>query len=63
MNNAVSKGTVISYVDDISIQTNSYEQMYETLEECDKIFQIENLKAVPDKTFFMLKKKPNFLDT
>ena len=31
------KGTVITYVDDIFIQTNSYEQMFETLTEYHKI--------------------------
>ena len=30
--------------------------MYETLEEYHKILQKENLKAAPDKTYFMLKK-------
>ena len=32
----IRKGTVITYVDDILIQTNSYEQMYETLIEYHK---------------------------
>ena len=50
------KGTVITYVDDIFIQTNSYAQMYETLIEYHKILLKENLKAAPDKTYFMLKK-------
>ena len=52
----IRKGTVITYVDDIFIQTTTYDQMYETLEEYHKILQKENLKAAPDKTFFMLKK-------
>ena len=52
----IRKGTVITYVDDIFIQTNSYEQMYETLIEYHKILLKENLKAAPDKTYFMLKK-------
>ena len=52
----IRKGTVITYVDDIFIQTNSYEQMFETLIEYHKILLKENLKAAPDKTFFMLKK-------
>ena len=52
----VRKGTVITYVDDIFIQTNSYPQMYETLIEYHKILLKENLKAAPDKTYFMLKK-------
>ena len=56
----IKKGTVITYVDDIFIQTNSYEQMYETLIEYHKILSKENLKAAPDKTYFMLK-KVNFL--
>ena len=30
--------------------------MYESLEEYHKILQKENLKAAPDKTYFMLKK-------
>ena len=47
------KGTVINYVDDIFIQTTTYDQMYETLEEYHKK---ENLKAAPDKIYFMLKK-------
>ena len=51
----IRKGTVITYVDDIFIQTNSYEQMYETLIEYHKILLKENLEAAPDKTFFMLK--------
>ena len=52
----IRKGTVITYVDDIFIQTTTYEQMYETLEEFHKILQKENLKTAPDKTYFMLKK-------
>ena len=52
----IRKGTVITYVDDIFIQTNSYEQMFETLIEYHKILLKENLKAEPDKTYFMLKK-------
>ena len=43
MKNTVSKGTAITYVDDIFIQTNSYEQVYETLKDYHKILQIENL--------------------
>ena len=52
----IRKGTVITYVDDIFIQTNAYEQMYETLIEYHKVLLKENLKAAPDKTYFMLKK-------
>ena len=52
----IRKGTVISYVDDIFTQTNSYPQMNETLIEYHKILLKENLKAAPDKTYFMLKK-------
>ena len=52
----IPKGTVITYVDDIFIQTNSYEQMYETLIDYHKVLLKENLKAAPDKTYFMLKK-------
>ena len=52
----IRKGTVINYVDDIFIQTTTYDQMYETMEEYQKILQKENLKAAPDKTYFMLKK-------
>ena len=52
----IRKGTVITYVDDIFIRTNSYEQMFETLIEYHKILLKENLKAAPDKTYFMLKK-------
>ena len=46
----IRKGTEITYVDDIFIQTNSYPQMYETSIENHKIFLKENLKAAPDKT-------------
>ena len=35
----IRKGTVITYVDDIFIQTTTYDQMYETLEEYHKILQ------------------------
>ena len=52
----IRKGTVITYVDDIIIQTNSHEQMFETLIEYHKILLKENLKAAPEKTYFMLKK-------
>ena len=52
----IRKGTVITYVDDIFIQTNSYEQMYETLIEYHKVLLKENLKAASDKKYFMLKK-------
>ena len=52
----IRKGTVITYVDDIFIQTTTHDQMKETLEEYHKILQKENLKATPDKTYFMLKK-------
>ena len=51
----IRKGTVITYVDDIFIQTTTYEQMYETMEEYHKILPKENFKAAPDKTYFMLK--------
>ena len=50
----IRKGTVITYVDDIFIQTNLYEQIYETLIEYHKILLKENLKAAPEKTYFML---------
>ena len=50
------KRTVITYVDDIFIQTNPYEQMYKTLQDYHKILLKENLKAAPDKTNFLLKK-------
>ena len=52
----IRKGTVIIYVDDIFVQTTTYEHMYETLEEYHKILPKENLRAAPDKTCFMLKK-------
>ena len=44
----IRKGTLITYVDDIFIQTTTYDQMYETLEEYHKILEKENLKAAPD---------------
>ena len=50
------KGTVITYVDDIFIQINTYNQMYETFTEYHKVLLKENLEAAPDKTYFMLKK-------
>ena len=46
----IRKGTVITYLVDIFIQTTAYEQMYETLEEYHKILQKENLNGTPDKT-------------
>ena len=52
----IRKGTVITYVVVIFIQTNSYEQMYETLIEYHKVLLKENLKAALDKTYFMSKK-------
>ena len=52
----IRKGTVITYVDEIFVQTTTYEQMYETLEEYHKTLQKENFKAAPDNTYFMLKK-------
>ena len=52
----IRKGTVITYVDDIFIQTNSYPQMYETFIDYHKILLNKHLKAAPDKTYFMLKK-------
>ena len=52
----IRKGTVITYVDNIFIQTNSYQQMHETLIEYHKILLKENLKAAPDKSYFKLKK-------
>ena len=52
----ICKGTVITYVDDIFIQRNSYDQMYETLIEYHKALLKENLKAAPVKTYFMLKR-------
>ena len=52
----IRKGTVIAYVYDIFIQTNSYQQMYEIIIEYHKILLKENLKAAPDKPYFMLKK-------
>ena len=38
------------------IQANPYEQMYETLIEYHKVLLKENLKAAPDKTYFMFEK-------
>ena len=52
----IRKGTVITYVDDIFIQTNKYEEMYHTLEEYHKNLLKENLNTAPDKTYFVLKK-------
>ena len=52
----IRKGKAITYVDDIFIQTTTYDQIYETLEEYHKILQKENLNAAPDKTYFMLRK-------
>ena len=52
----IRKRNVITYVDDIFIKTNTYEEMYHTLEENHKILLKENFKAAPDKTYFMLKK-------
>ena len=52
----IRKGTVITYVDDIFIQTYSYEQKNETLIEFHKTLLKENLKAAPKKTYFMLKR-------
>ena len=52
----IRKRTVITYVDDIFIQTNSYEQTYETLIEYQKILLKQNFKAAPDETYFVLKK-------
>ena len=49
----IRKGTVITYVDDIFIQTNSYEQVYKTLKQYHKMLLKENLKAAPDKTYFI----------
>ena len=46
----IRKEAVITYVDDIFIQTNSYPQMYETLIEYDNILLKKNPKAAPDKT-------------
>ena len=40
----IRKGTVITYVGDIFIQTTTYEQMYETLEEYHKISKKKILK-------------------
>ena len=39
----IRKGTVMTYVDDIFIQKNTYEEMYNTLEEYHKILLKENL--------------------
>ena len=52
----IRKGTVITYVDDIFIQTNTYEEMHKTFEEYHKTLLKDKLKAAPDKTNFMLKK-------
>ena len=52
----IRKGTVITYVDDIFIQTNSYPQMYETLIEYRKILLKENLEAAPDKNILHVEK-------
>ena len=46
----IRRGTVITYVDDIFIQTTTYDQRYETLKEYNKIPQKQNLKAAPDET-------------
>ena len=45
----IRKGSVITYVDDIFIQTNSYEQMHETIEEYHKILLKKTLKQQQTK--------------
>ena len=52
----IRKGTILTHVDNIFIQTNSYEQIYETLEDYLKILLEENNKAAPIKTYRLLKK-------
>ena len=47
----IRKGTVITYVDDIFIQTNSYEQMFETLIEYHKYYLKKTSKQHPTKHF------------
>ena len=51
----VQKGTLLTYVEDIFIQTNTYNETYNTLEEYHKILLKENLKTATDKTYFILK--------
>ena len=41
----IRKGTVITYVDDIFIKTNSYDRVYETLIEYHKVLLKENLSS------------------
>ena len=58
----IRKGTVITYADDIFIQTNSYEQMYDNLEEYHKILKKENIKADKTNKTYLLLKRVKFLE-
>ena len=48
------KKNAITYLDDVFIQSQTKEEMFNVLEHYHKILQNENLKAAPDKSHFFL---------
>ena len=50
----ILKKNAITYLDDVSMQLQTKEEMFNVLEHYHKILQNENLKAAPDKSHFFL---------
>ena len=52
----ILKKNAITYLDDVFMQSQTKEEMFNVLEQYHQIFQNENLKAAPDKSHFFLTK-------
>ena len=50
----ILKKNAITYLDDVFMQSQTKEEMFNVLEQYHKILQNENLKAAPDKSHFFL---------
>ena len=50
----ILKKNAITYLDDVFMQSQTKEEMFNVLEQYHQILQNENLKAAPDKSHFFL---------
>ena len=48
----IRKNKFITYLDDFFIQDTTTDTMLQTIDQHHNILKIENVKAVPDKSFF-----------
>ena len=47
---------VITYIDDTLLQSKNENELFDTIREYHSLLRKANLKAAPDKTFFLLRK-------